>query len=153
MEPTPRRDRRELLLAAAFLALCLLLFGERPVVNAAGIIVANLVVLALVYLIVGYGLVPTTVWAARQTFRHLSQVVTLMGRALPFVLVFSAFLFLNAELWQVAQRRSATRTVSWTAASSHSSERRRPTKASRIVDLAASRPSSPWLSRRPCNVT
>ena len=25
-----------------------------------------------------------------------------MGRALPFVLVFSAFLFLNAELWQVA---------------------------------------------------
>ncbi|MEL6984165.1 MAG: hypothetical protein AAFO29_17195, partial [Actinomycetota bacterium] len=79
-----------------------LLFGERPLVTAAGIVVGNLVVLAIVYVIVGYGLVPTTVWAARQTFRHLSQVVTLMGRALPFVLVFSAFLFLNAELWQVA---------------------------------------------------
>lgn len=80
-----------------------LLFGERPLVAAAGIVLGNLVVLALVYVIVGYGLVPTTVWAARQTFRHLSQVVTLMGRALPFVLVFSAFLFLNAELWQVAK--------------------------------------------------
>lgn len=79
-----------------------LLFGDNPIVAASGIVIGNLVVLALVYVIVGYGLVPTTVWAARQTFRHLSQVVTLMGRALPFVLVFSAFLFLNAELWQVA---------------------------------------------------
>ncbi len=79
-----------------------LLFAGRPIVAAAGVVLGNLVVLALVYLIVGFGLVPTTVWAARQTFRHLSQVVTLMGRALPFVLVFSAFLFLNAELWQVA---------------------------------------------------
>ena len=30
----------------------------------AGIVVFNLVVLAVVYLVVGYGLVPTTVWAA-----------------------------------------------------------------------------------------
>ncbi|MEM9564141.1 MAG: hypothetical protein AAGA93_16085 [Actinomycetota bacterium] len=80
-----------------------LLFGGEPLVGAAGIVVLNLVVLGLVYVIVGYGLVPTTVWALRQTYRHLSQVLTLMGRALPFVLVFSAFLFLNAELWQVAR--------------------------------------------------
>jgi hypothetical protein len=79
-----------------------LLFGTRRLLAAEGIIVANLLVLGVVYLVVGFGLVPTTVWAARQTFRHLSQLLTLMGRALPFVLVFSAFLFLNAELWQVA---------------------------------------------------
>ncbi len=79
-----------------------LLFGNRPLVAALGLIVANVAVLLVVYVIVGFGLVPTTIWAARQTFRHLSQLLTLMGRALPFVLVFSAFLFLNAELWQVA---------------------------------------------------
>ncbi|MGI9614864.1 MAG: hypothetical protein ACR2QO_18280, partial [Acidimicrobiales bacterium] len=79
-----------------------LLFGTRRFLAAEGIVAANLAVLGLVYLVVGFGLVPTTVWAARQTFHHLSQLLTLMGRALPFVLVFSAFLFLNAELWQVA---------------------------------------------------
>lgn len=79
-----------------------LLFSDNRTVATFGVVVQNLVVLAVVYFIVGYGLVPTTVWAGRQTFRHLSQLLTLMGRALPFVLVFSAFLFLNAELWQVA---------------------------------------------------
>jgi hypothetical protein len=80
-----------------------LLFGTSPITAAAAIIVGNIVVLALVYVVVSFGLVPTTAWAIRQSFTHLSQVFTLMGRALPFVLVFSAFLFLNAELWQVAQ--------------------------------------------------
>ena len=70
--------------------------------TAADTVVSNVVVLVVVYLVVGYGLVPTTVWAARQTWRHLSQVAALLGRALPFVLLFSAFLFLNADLWQVA---------------------------------------------------
>ena len=79
-----------------------LLFGTRPLLAAEGIIAGNLLLLGVVYLVVGFGLVPTTVWAIGQTFRHLSQLLTLMGRALPFVLVFSAFLFLNAELWQVA---------------------------------------------------
>ena len=80
-----------------------LLFGGEPVLGVVGIVAFNLAVLAVVYLVVGYGLVPTTVWAFGQTWRHLSQILTLMGRALPFVLVFSAFLFLNAELWQVAR--------------------------------------------------
>ncbi len=79
-----------------------LLFGGSPLAVAGAVIALNLTILALVYFVVGYGLVPTTVWAARQTVRHLSQLLTLMGRALPFVLVFSAFLFINAELWQVA---------------------------------------------------
>lgn len=79
-----------------------LLFGTRPLLTAEGIVAGNVLILVLVYLVVGFGLVPTSVWAIRQTFRHLSQLLTLMGRALPFVLVFSAFLFLNAELWQVA---------------------------------------------------
>ena len=104
--PFQRPDHVGPLELAAFVvapALPALLFGDRPFVVAPGIIAGNLVVLSLTYVIVGFGLVPTTIWAARQTFRHLSQLLTLMGRALPFVLVFSAFLFLNAELWQVAK--------------------------------------------------
>jgi hypothetical protein len=80
-----------------------LVFGGSPVWASVGTVAVNVCVLIVVYLVVGYGLVPTTAWAFRQTFHHLSQVLTLMGRALPFVLVFSAFLFLNAELWQVAR--------------------------------------------------
>lgn len=79
-----------------------LVLQDQPLWPALGLVGFNLSVLAVVYVVVGFGLVPTTIWAGRQTFRHLSQVLTLMGRALPFVLVFSAFLFLNAELWQVA---------------------------------------------------
>lgn len=78
------------------------LFAGSRLQAALGVITLNLLILAVVYFVVGYGLVPTTVWAFRQVAHHLSQLVTLMGRALPFVLVFSAFLFLNAELWQVA---------------------------------------------------
>lgn len=80
-----------------------LLFSGNPLLAAAAIVVGNLLVLGLVYVVVGFGLVPTTIWAIRQIYRHFSQVFTLMGRALPFVLVFTAFLFLNAELWQVAR--------------------------------------------------
>ncbi len=80
-----------------------LIFGDRPVVAALGVVAVNTMALAVVYVVVSFGLVPTTIWAGRQTARHLSQLLTLMGRALPFVLVFSAFLFLNAELWQVAR--------------------------------------------------
>ncbi len=79
-----------------------LLFGTARLQATIGVIVLNIVILMLVYVVVGYGLVPTTVWALGQTVRHVSQLFTLMARALPFVLVFSAFLFLNAELWQVA---------------------------------------------------
>ncbi|MGF1597212.1 MAG: hypothetical protein ACFCVK_09825 [Acidimicrobiales bacterium] len=91
----------ELITFVAAPAIPALVFGQ-GLVTAGGVVVANLVLLAVVYVVVGFGMVPTMVWAVRQTFRHLSQVVTLLGRALPFVLVFSAFLFLNAELWQVA---------------------------------------------------
>jgi hypothetical protein len=34
-------------------------------------------------------------------WEHLSQIVQLLGRILPLMLLFSAFLFLNAEVWQV----------------------------------------------------
>ena len=130
-----------------------LLFSNERVAASLGVVGVNLLVLGLAYVVVGYGMVPTTVWAARQTYRHLSQLLTLMGRALPFVLVFSAFLFLNAELWQVARdftrwpsgSRSGSswwwRPVSWPSAS--------PGRSPRSPASTRGSGSAPWPGRRP----
>lgn len=41
-------------------------------------------------------------WAVRRTLRSLSLVLPLVTRALPLLLLFITFLFINAEVWQVA---------------------------------------------------
>ena len=62
----------------------------------------NALVLLMVYLVLGFGLLPMARWAVWHTFSQLGGMVRLMARSLPLVLVFSMFIFLNAELWQVA---------------------------------------------------
>ena len=41
-------------------------------------------------------------WAARRTFSSLGLLFPLVTRALPLLLLFVTFLFINAEVWQVA---------------------------------------------------
>ncbi len=82
-------------------ALLPLVFGGQ-MGSAAAVAAVNLTILALVYLVTGYGLVPMTRWALGQTLRQLGAVVDLFGRALPLLLLFSVALFVNAEMWQVA---------------------------------------------------
>ncbi|MCX6400072.1 MAG: hypothetical protein NTX33_09100 [Propionibacteriales bacterium] len=41
-------------------------------------------------------------WAVRRTFRSLGLMFPLVTRALPLLLLFITFLFINAEVWQVA---------------------------------------------------
>ncbi len=41
-------------------------------------------------------------WAARRTFSSLGLLFPLVTRALPLLLLFITFLFINAEVWQVA---------------------------------------------------
>lgn len=41
-------------------------------------------------------------WAAKQTFSSLGLLFPLVTRALPLLLLFVTFLFINAEVWQVA---------------------------------------------------
>jgi hypothetical protein len=41
-------------------------------------------------------------WALRRTLRSLGQLFPLVTRALPLLLLFVTFLFINAEVWQVA---------------------------------------------------
>jgi len=41
-------------------------------------------------------------WALRRTLRSMGQLFPLVTRALPLLLLFVTFLFINAEVWQVA---------------------------------------------------
>jgi hypothetical protein len=63
---------------------------------------ANLVVLGVVYLAASYGLVPMVGWGIRQLRRQLHDVLALIVKTLPFLLLFSAFLLLTTEVWQTA---------------------------------------------------
>jgi hypothetical protein len=66
------------------------------------LIVGNLALLAVVYVATSYGVVPIVVWASRQLFRSLGGTIVLFARAVPLLLLFVTFLFINAEVWQVS---------------------------------------------------
>ncbi|CAN5349293.1 hypothetical protein BH23ACT9_BH23ACT9_21720 [soil metagenome] len=70
---------------------------------AAGAVLGNLIVLGVAYLVTSYGLLPMVRWAMGQTGRHLVAVGHLAARALPMLLLFATFVFVNAELWQISQ--------------------------------------------------
>ncbi|HRB02446.1 MAG TPA: hypothetical protein PLP26_03720 [Ilumatobacteraceae bacterium] len=65
-------------------------------------VIEGAVVLALIYLFTSYGVLPLMGWAASQTFSRIGSVGRMLTRALPLLLLFTTFLFINAEVWQVA---------------------------------------------------
>jgi len=67
--------------------------------------------LGVIYLITSYGVVPMTRWALGRTFRQLGDVYRLITRAMPLLLLFITFLFINTEVWQVAS--ALPRPVLW----------------------------------------
>jgi hypothetical protein len=56
---------------------------------------------------------PIARWALMRTFRELSSLFRLVTRALPMLLLFTTFLFINTEVWQVASSLSTA--VLWLA--------------------------------------
>ncbi len=58
--------------------------------------------LVLVYALVSLHLQPIVRWAAGHTFGSLSWLFPLITRALPLLLLFITFLFINTEVWQVS---------------------------------------------------
>jgi uncharacterized membrane protein len=69
--------------------------GVGAALTAVGIVLATYAVVTLrAWLIVG--------WALRRTFRSLGLLLPLVTRALPLLLLFITFLFINAEVWQVS---------------------------------------------------
>jgi hypothetical protein len=62
---------------------------------------ANLALVGLAYLVIGYGLVFILRWAALQLPAGLTAALAVLTRAVPLLLVFSLVLFINTEMWQV----------------------------------------------------
>jgi hypothetical protein len=75
---------------------------SRAVGQAVTLAVVNLVLLGAIYVVTSYGLLPLTRWALVKTGRELGVVAGLLGRALPLLLLFQIVLFINTEMWQVA---------------------------------------------------
>jgi hypothetical protein len=70
--------------------------------RAAVALVGGLVVLGVVYLGTSYGVVPLLRWAVQTSRGQIVSLGNLVSRALPLLLLFTTFLFVNAEVWQVA---------------------------------------------------
>jgi hypothetical protein len=66
------------------------------------ILAVNVALLAGIYLVTSYGVLPLTRWALGKTTRELGAVAGLLGRALPLLLLIQIVLFINTEMWQVA---------------------------------------------------
>ena len=65
-------------------------------------IVIALVLLAVIYLWSAYGVGPLLRWASRRGSQQLTSLGSLVARALPLLLLFNTFLFINAEVWELA---------------------------------------------------
>jgi hypothetical protein len=63
--------------------------------------IGNALLLAVIYLGTSYGVVPMTRWAGARTARELEQVMSLLVRALPLLILFITFIFLQNEAWQI----------------------------------------------------
>jgi len=63
--------------------------------------VGNLLLLVVIFLGTSYGVVPMTRWAGGRTIRELEQVMSLLVRALPLLILFITFIFLQNEAWQI----------------------------------------------------
>ncbi len=93
-------DAPELLLFVFGPALPVLAFGQvrdaiENVALAAGLLV-------LIYLWSSYGVGALLRWGAKRSSGQLTGLGPLIARALPLLLVFNTFLFVNAEVWEMA---------------------------------------------------
>lgn len=76
------------------------IFGQW--VDAVQATVEGAAVLVIIWIGVSNAVVPLTVWAIRSTTGQIGLVWNLLVRALPLLLLFTTFLFINAEVWQMA---------------------------------------------------
>ena len=80
---------------------------------ALGTLLADATVLGLVAAVEILDVGPIARWAVARTFQELGSLFPLVTRALPMLLLFTTFLFINTEVWQVAS--SLSRPVLWLA--------------------------------------
>jgi hypothetical protein len=82
-------------------AIALVVSGD-PLWTAFLIVVLNVIVLGVTYFVVGFGILPMTKWAISMLLKHVLVLVRLTARTLPVLLVVTVFMFINAEIWQIA---------------------------------------------------
>lgn len=75
---------------------------DRSSTEAVLLAVGNAVLVGLAFVFAYYGVLPMIVFGLRQVWRRLQTLTQLMARVLPLLLLFVTFVFLNAEMWQVA---------------------------------------------------
>jgi len=63
--------------------------------------IGNMLLLVVIFLGTSYGVVPIIRWAGARTVREVEQVMSLLVRALPLLILFITFLFLQNEAWQI----------------------------------------------------
>jgi len=62
----------------------------------------NVVILATGFVLTAWGIIPMLRWSVGQVWAQINDIANLAMKSLPILLIFSAFIFLNAEMWQVA---------------------------------------------------
>lgn len=76
------------------------LFGQW--IDVAESLAGGLAVLAAVWVVTSYGVLSLTGWAVQRTRSQITVFLNVIVRALPLLLLFQTFLFINAEVWQMA---------------------------------------------------
>ncbi len=77
-----------------------LVFGQWG--DALQALVEGAAILVIIFLATSYAVLALLGWAARRSAAQLPTLASLVVRALPLLLLFTTFLFINAEVWQVA---------------------------------------------------
>jgi hypothetical protein len=77
------------------------LLGGGQLGSAAVTALGNLALLAVIYAVVGYGILSILRWAITRVFGQLASAGTMLARAIPLLLFFALVLFINTEMWQV----------------------------------------------------
>jgi hypothetical protein len=65
-------------------------------------LIEGAIVLFVVWALTSYGVLSLLAWAGRRTWSQLPAYINLIFRGLPLLLLFMTFLFINAEVWEVA---------------------------------------------------
>lgn len=65
-------------------------------------VVQGAAVLGVIYLGTSYAVAPLMRWAGQRSFSQLPYLASMVVRALPLLLLFTAFVFMSTEAWQVA---------------------------------------------------
>ncbi len=66
------------------------------------VVVLNVLILLVAFVVTSWGLLPMIRWSIGQLRAQIGDIANLTMKSLPILLIFSAFIFLNAEMWQVA---------------------------------------------------